>query len=215
MAPDYVVLLHGIGRNAAFQDSLGGFLGAHGYRVINESYSTKRHSIREIAARYLADLLARRCSDGRVKIHFVTHSMGALVLRSFLQGHRPGNLGRVVMLAPPNQGSELADIFGRLGVWRWWMGPAGLELSTGPAGIHRELPSADFEAGVLIGDRSQSFIFNRFIPGPNDGRVSLARARLEGMADFRIVAETHDSITRSRPVFRSVLRFLETGAFGQ
>lgn len=215
MAPDYAVLLHGIGRNAAFQDSLGGFLGSQGYRVINESYSTRRHSILEIAARHLPDLLARRCPDGRAKIHFVTHSMGALVLRAFLQGRRPGNLGRVVMLAPPNQGSELADIFGRFGQWNRWMGPAGLELSAGPAGVHWDLPAADFEAGILIGDRSPNFIFNRIFQGPNDGRVSLDRARLAGMTDFRIVAETHDSITRSPPVFRSVLRFLETGSFGQ
>lgn len=214
MASDYAVLLHGIGRNAAFQESLGNFLEARGYRVVNDSYPSKRHSIRKLSEVHLADLIESRCTDRRAKIHFVTHSMGALVLRAFLQRNRPGNLGRVVMLAPPNQGSELADFFGCLGIWRWWMGPAGIELSAGPGGIHRELPAADFEAGVLIGNRSQNLVFNRFFPGPNDGRVSLARARLEGMTEFQVVPETHDSITRSRSVFQSVLRFLETGSFG-
>lgn len=212
-APDHVLLLHGIGRNAAFQDSLGAYLGAGGYRVVNESYPSKRHSIREIAGRHLPELIERRCPDDGARIHFVTHSMGALVLREYLRRRRPANLGRVVMLAPPNQGSELADFFVRFGLWRRWMGPAGLELSVGPAGIHRNLPPADFEAGILIGDRSQSLIFDRFFPGPNDGRVSLARARLEGMAEFRVVPEDHDSITRSKSVFRAVERFLETGTF--
>jgi hypothetical protein len=214
MTADYVVLLHGIGRNAAFQATLGAFLHGRGYRVVNESYPTKRLPIRGIAAGPLAELLGRRCPEPGARIHFVTHSMGALVLRAYLQDSSLPNLGRVVMLAPPNAGSELADRFGRFGLWRRWMGPAGADLAAGAGGIHWGLPPADFEVGILIGNRSQGLIFDGFFPGPNDGRVSVERSRLAGMADFRIVPENHDSITRSPEVFRMVLRFLETGAFG-
>lgn len=213
MASDYAVLLHGIGRNAAFQASLGAFLKGSGFRVINESYPSKRLPIREIARTHIADLIERQCTDHGSRIHFVTHSMGGLVLRAYLQENRPPNLGRVVMLAPPNQGSELAASLCRLGLYRWWMGPAGSEVSSGPEGIHHSLPPADFETGILIGNRSQSLVCNGFFPGPNDGRVSLARARLEGMAEFIVMSETHDSVTSSPTVYRAVLRFLETGSF--
>ena len=103
-------------------------LSRHGYRVINVSYPSTRLSIEELADDCLTVLLQERASDRTVKIHFVTHSLGGIVLRQYLSENQLENLGRVVMLAPPNRGSELADRLQHNYFYRFFTGPAGQQL---------------------------------------------------------------------------------------
>jgi pimeloyl-ACP methyl ester carboxylesterase len=210
---DYVVLLHGLGRTARSMRRLERTLQKEGYRVVNVTYPSTHSTVETLANDWLSGLLKREVVDRTVRVHFVTHSMGGIVLRQYLDGHRIDNLGRVVMLAPPSQGSELADSLQRHLLFQWFTGPAGQQLGARECSVPRTLGPVTFELGIIAGDRSANPWFSAQIPGPDDGKVSVASTKLEGMRDFLVVHSTHTWIMRRKEVIRSVTTFLRSGHF--
>jgi hypothetical protein len=207
-----VVLLHGLGRSPDSMRALARGLAAQGYAVHNLGYPSRDATLAELAEG-LADEIERCCQDPDVPLHFVTHSMGGILLRSLLDGdRRPGNLGRVVMLAPPNQGSEWVDELRGRALFRL-AGPAAAELGTDDRSAPRRLGPVDFELGVLAGNRSWNPLGSWLIPGADDGTVAVAHARVAGMRDFRVVPTSHHRILRDRRALREVVYFLEHGRF--
>ncbi len=210
---DRVVLLHGLGRTSLSMLRLEMALEEQGYEVHNIGYPSREHTVEELAERYLAPALAECCADGRRRVHFVTHSLGGIVLRYYLSHHDLPGLGRVVMLSPPNRGSELADWAAEKAPVRELLGPAAAELGTGPESLPNRLGPVDFELGVIVGDRSLNPYFSEMIPGPDDGKVSVERAKVEGMKDFLVVPHTHTYIMMREDVIEQVVHFLEHGRF--
>ena len=149
------------------------------------------------------------------RVHFVTHSMGGILVRDYLRRHAPPSLGRVVMLAPPNQGSELVDHLGALAVFGWINGPAGRQLGTGADSLPNRLGPVGFPLGVIAGDWSWNPVYSAIIPGADDGKVSVARARIDGMADFVVVPHGHTFLMSAPDVIDEVLHFLRDGHFSR
>lgn len=208
-----VVLLHGISRSPRSMRAIERRLAAEGYRTANLSYPSRASDLGTIADQ-LAPHLAALSPEDAGPVHFVTHSMGGLVARALLTRYRPPHLGRVVMLAPPNGGSELADRFSRLPPYRWWFGPAGGQLATRPdPDTAALLGPVDYELGVIAGSRSLYPIASALMPRPNDGRVSLASTAVEGMADHVVLPTSHPLIVRNRAAIEQVVAFLHTGRF--
>jgi hypothetical protein len=139
--------------------------------------------------------------------------MGGILVRWYLKDHKPQNLGRVVMLAPPNQGSEVVDWEKHWLLFRWLLGPAGQQLGTGAESLPAQLGPVDFELGVIAGDRSVEFLHSLIIPGPDDGKVGVERAKVQGMKDFLLVHKTHTFIMRDNEVLNQIEYFLRTGNF--
>ncbi len=212
-AGDYVILLHGLGRSAWSMKRLEWALTKEGYRVINVSYPSTRYSIQDLARDYLAKLLQAQTPDRQVKIHFVTHSLGGIIVRQYLSEHALENLGRVVMLAPPNQGSELTDKLRRNFFYKLFMGPSGQQLGTDADSVPKRLGPARFELGVIAGDRSLNPLFSAWIPGPDDGKVSVESTTMPAMKDFLVVHHTHTWMMWSKEVVGAVLQFLRNGKF--
>jgi pimeloyl-ACP methyl ester carboxylesterase len=188
-------------------------LSARGYRVVNLPFDSRRESIDRLAD-LLADRVARYAPPGPGRVHFVTHSMGAIVVRQYLARQAPPNLGRVVMLSPPNGGCEVVDLLRRVPILRDHLGPSRGALGTGPGDAPGRLGPVDYEVGVIAGGRSWNPLFSWILPGPDDGVVAVERMRVEGMHELRVVPRCHSFIMNGRDTIALTAGFLAAGTFG-
>jgi triacylglycerol lipase len=212
-AAEVVVLLHGYGRTERSMRPLARRLEADGFRVASLRYHSFDGAPEELVAE-LATQIDDCCAEAE-RIHFVTYSLGSLVLRAYLAEHAVPRLGRVVMLGPPNGGSELADLAARVRPIHRIVGPTALALGTGEASFPNSLGPASFECGVVAGNRSYNPIGSWLIHDADDGVVGVASTRLEGMADWIVLPASHHSLLRSRAVAEQAAHFLAHGRFAQ
>jgi pimeloyl-ACP methyl ester carboxylesterase len=210
-----VILLHGLGRTHRSMSKLARAAEAAGYAAVNLDYPSREKPIETLAQETVPEGL-KRCRDaGAAPVNFVTHSMGGIVVRHYLEKHRVAGLGRTVMLSPPNQGSEAADALRGDALYRWWNGPAGQQLGTGPDGIAARLGPVTYSLGIITGTEHAFFDAQRakLIPGPNDGKVSVERAKVAGMSDFLVLPATHTFIMDDDEAVAQTLHFLRYGYF--
>ncbi len=210
---DCVILLHGLARTSRSMAKLEKRLSQHGYRVINLDYPSTEHPIEFLAEEYLGRTIKRYQAESYRKIHFVSHSLGGIIVRYYLKHHELSNLGRVVMMSPPNQGSEVVDYMKDTLIFKKINGPAGQQLGTDEDSVPLKLGPVDFELGVIAGNRTFDPLFSMMIPGPDDGKVSIKRAKVAGMTDFLVLPHSHAFIMQNEDVIEQVIHFLEHGSF--
>ncbi|MEO0744158.1 MAG: alpha/beta fold hydrolase [Pseudomonadota bacterium] len=208
---DCVILLHGLARSEASLIVMESALEAEGFDVVRPGYPSTSASVEALAEAVLPRALAR-CDTGPV--HVVTHSMGGILLRYWIDRHGvPDRLGQVVMMGPPNQGSEVVDTLGDLAAFGWLNGPAGAQLGTGAQGLPRRLPPVTYPVGVIAGSQSLNPYFSSLLPGPDDGKVSVASTRVDGMTAHLTLPVTHTFMMNNPRVLVQVVEFLRTGRF--
>lgn len=210
---EMVALLHGRGRTSVSMKGLEWYLARRGYRVVNITYPSLSHSIEELADQHLDRELKEEIGDRSAAVHFVTHSLGGIVLRQYLSNHSLTNLGRVVMLAPPNQGSELADWLKQRAWGQRLLGQSGRQLGTAATDLPKRLGPVRFDLGVIAGDRSWNPWFSWIIPGPDDGKVGVENTKVEGLKDFLVVHSSHTWMMWRRSTLHQVEHFLAQGRF--
>ena len=216
-----VVLLHGLGRTDRSMRPLERRLSDAGFRVENLGYA----SLDEDPATLVAQLRARivACCADAPRVHFVTHSLGGILVRAALAETAPEDpgrhaldgvtVGRVVMLAPPNQGSELVDALRKLDLFEWMLGPTAARLGTDAESLPKQLPPPTYEVGVIAGNVGISPLGAVLLEGASDGTVSVESTRLPGMTDFLVVPHSHTFIMQSETVAEQVVEFLRQGRF--
>jgi triacylglycerol lipase len=206
-----VVLLHGLARSASSMEKMAAALERDGYHIVNHAYPSLEDSIEELVNSSIPEALAD-CGQA-MPIHFVTHSMGGILVRAYLNTHKLPKLGRVVMLAPPSQGSEAVDKLKNFPGFALFTGKAGAYLGTDNSSVPLQLGAVTYPVGIITGDRSLNLILSLLIPGTDDGKVSVERAKLAGMADFLVLPHTHAFIMRSDEVIMQTRHFLRYGYF--
>ncbi|MES9990763.1 MAG: alpha/beta hydrolase [Candidatus Thiodiazotropha sp.] len=209
------ILLHGMGRTAFSMGAIEAALVDQGYQVWNESYPGLSKSVEELSVPAIEPGLEYCGGKKAEKIHFVTHSLGGILVRFYLQEHHIAELGRIVMLAPPNRGSEVADEM-KDGYWyQTIMGPSGQELGTDEKSLPNRLKPIPGEIGIIAGKVDGEPWFLPEIPGDDDGKVAVERTKLAEMKDFLLVEEGHAFIMRDDEVIRQILHFLRHGEFAK
>lgn len=210
---EFAVLLHGLARSNRAMGQMEKALNKSGFTVINVDYPSTSMEIKPLSIKTLEPVITKINEANPVKIHFVTHSMGGILVRAFLSQRKVENLGRIVMLSPPNKGSEIVDTFGNLALFQWIYGPSGVQLGTKNREFFESLATQDLCLGVITGDKSWNPILSTIIPGPDDGKVSIESAKLDGMEDFLIIHENHTIITKNHEAIKETINFLKKGKF--
>jgi len=210
---EHVILLHGLCRSSHSMQKMERALTNAGYQVWNTDYPSRTNSVAALSESVLSPAI-RNCENaGVTRIHFVGHSLGSILVRDYLARHSLTNAGRVVMLGPPNQGSEIVDKLGT-----WWLfkkinGPAGGELGTAADSTPNQISPPNVNLGIIAGNRSINWINSLMIPGSDDGKVSVARTKLEGMADHIVLRIAHPFLMRDSSAIEQTIHFLQTGKF--
>jgi triacylglycerol lipase len=212
-ADEGVILLHGLCRSNTSMEKMELKLTDAGFIALNVDYPSRTARIDTLSdaaiGAALQDPSLKNCS----KIHFVTHSLGGILVRSYFKRHESFRLGRVVMLGPPNQGSEVVDTLGSWRLFKKVYGPAGQELGTDNESVPNTLGTVDFELGIIAGDRSIDWISSVMIDGPDDGKVSIERTKVDGMKEHSVVHATHTFMMNNDEVIEETICFLKTGSF--
>ena len=213
-AADCVVFLHGLARTSASMEKAATAFENSGYTVANVSYPSRKFPIEELAPLAIEAGL-EKCPANAV-VHFVTHSLGGILVRYYLEHNEISNLGRVLMLAPPNRGSRVAKAVRSQPMFQWYFGPAGQELPD-PAGWPAPPPPFAVIAGTCNASAFAPPGLLARAAGvmppdePSDGIVTVAETRLEGMHDFATVNASHTWIMNHPEARAMVLAYLADG----
>ncbi len=213
---DLVILLHGIMRHKADMLLMVRALKKGGYNTLNILYPSHSKTLEELGT--LVHKKLKSCKDYKTapNIHFVTHSMGGLISRYYIEEHQPKNLGKVIMLAPPNTGSEVADFLDEqkitTAIYKKIWGPAGQQLRTSHTHRDKNTPIT-YPLGIIAGNKSANPLAFLALKGEHDGIVTVERTKIEGMSDHITLPVNHAFTMFDKEVIRQVIVFLKNAKF--
>lgn len=209
--PSCVVLLHGLARSENSMEKLEQRLSDEGHHVVNLDYPSRDHAIEVLADKAITPAL-KDCQYSE-EISFVTHSLGGILICQYLSTREIPGLKYVVMLGPPNKGSEVVDKLNNLPGFHFINGDAGLQLGTGELSIPNDLGPPNFNVGIIAGNKSINWILSSLIPGRDDGKASIESTKLKGMNDHIELSVTHPFMMKNKKVISQVIYYLENGEF--
>lgn len=214
-----VVVLHGLVRSRQSMAGLCKYLSEQSdYQIVNMSYASTREPLRRHAAS-LASVIDHLGPEV-TEINFVAHSLGNLVIRHYLgdqiaseRRRVDARINRMVMLAPPNQGSQFAVKFADNRLFQTIWGTSGLELAKEWDELEKRLATPRGEFGIIAGGRGADDGANPLLRGDDDFVVTIEETRLGGASDFSVLPALHSLIMDDPKVREYTLRFLWHGHF--
>ncbi len=213
MIRENVILLHGLSRTFRSMGFMQRALEEYNYHVINVDYPSRHQRIEDLSERVIPAALLRCLPD--LPVSFVSHSMGGILVRHYLATSAVAHLKRVVMLGPPNNGSELVDYLSSVPGFGVINGEAGKQLGASGNQFLTSLGPVDFDLGVIAGTNSLNPLYSAMLPGRDDGKVTVESTRVDGMRDHIALPVTHTFMMRKKQVVEQVLHYLEHGQFSR
>ncbi|MFA5947539.1 MAG: alpha/beta hydrolase [Candidatus Gracilibacteria bacterium] len=210
---DCIFLLHGLARSSKSMEPLAKSLNDIGYTTINIKYSSTKYNIETLSEKFLKPIVNEYCTEKNKKINFVTHSLGGIVVRQFLSKNTLENLNKIIMIAPPNKGSEIADFVTKIPIVRSFYGPALKQLGTDKNSLPLKIIDSQYTLGIIAGNISYNPLFSYFLPDKDDGKVSVEKTKMNLMTDFIEVKSTHTFIMQNKKVIELVKKFLKDEKF--
>lgn len=209
-----VYLIHGFASNPLVMIKLENGLKKGGFNVKNYGYNSFYTDLDTLGQNLYREI----AGISEDSVSFVTHSMGALVVRSMYNyrdtTRRFPHVTRMVMLAPPNKGAEIADFFSSNALINTLLGPNLAKMRTDSNSYANSLPLPSLgETGVIIGIGSKGLWFNSKIKEETDGYLTPQRTVLGIEKDIAIVKEDHTLVTLKKHVIDLTCRFLKNGSF--
>jgi|TARA_B110000977_G_scaffold16205_1_gene19866 pimeloyl-ACP methyl ester carboxylesterase len=213
ISAECVILLHGLARTSDSMSKREESLSRHDYDVVNINYPSRKKTISELSELAINKGL-QRCRDNKSKpVSLVTHSLGGILVRQYMVNHKSVDIARVVMLGPPNKGSEVVDKLKSIMGFKLINGPAGMQLGTAVTDVPKSLGPVNFELGVIAGSKSINLLLSAFLPNPDDGKVSVESTKVVGMCGFIVLPTTHAFMMKNKQVITEVIHFLKQGKF--
>jgi len=211
---DTIILLHGLGEGRTAMKPLSTHLRQSlDATVMSFGYASPRVGL----AAHADSLAAVIAGLPKVtSISFVGHSMGNLVVRRWLHQATPesrGRIRRMVMLGPPNQGSELARLAAGNHLLTALAAGAARELVLHWETIAKDLNTPTFEYGIIAGGKGDGRGYSPVLEGDDDAVVRVAETRLDGADDFLVLPVRHSRMMDHPEVQRATLLFLKFGRF--
>jgi len=212
-ATECVITLHGMGRTSSSMKTLVKNLQKENYLVYNIDYPSRKQTIQELSETVVKQGMDYCAQQQAEHIYIITHSLGGLLVRYYFSIHSPEKLTRVVMLGPPNKGSQVADNLQSWDFFKSINGPAGQQLSTSAESFVNQLPAANFDVGIIAGTKTFNPFLSLMLPNPDDGKVTLENTKVDGMKDFIALPVTHTFMMKNKKVIKQVIHFLQNGQF--
>lgn len=208
-----VILLHGLARSASAMNDLAKQLGLAGFRVVNVDYPSRQYKIEVLSEAALPKAIKACREEGGSRLYLVTHSMGGILIRDYLNRHQVPELERIVMLAPPNRGSAVVDNLMGMPGFEWFNGPAVTQLGRDENSVPLRLGPITVDTAIIAGTKSINLILSTLLENPDDGKVSVASTRLQGMCALLTLDVSHPFIMKDEAAIEQVLSYLQTGKF--
>lgn len=208
---EMIILLHGALKSAFSMKRLENMFADHGYQTLNWDYDSRNYAVEENAAKLDSIIKARNYEQ--YKLNFVTHSMGGIIVRYYLDKYTPSKLGRFVMIAPPNQGSLIANELQKFPPFRWLYKKNVDYLTTGSEAFAPNAGIPPMEFGIIAGGTGGKYGFNWYLPGDDDGTLSVEQTKLQGASDFILLPYIHATIMIQDRTLQQTLNFIQEGHF--
>lgn len=211
-ATNKIILLHGINGSSSELANIEAYLVSQDESVENIDYPSTEYPIEVLVSDYVGPMLEQFAREVDT-VHFACHSMGNIVLRYYLKDHPDYPYGRIVMMGPPNQGSQLTDTFKKWKYYKKRYGPAGDQIGTDVEdllNLSKQLPR---DVGIIAGTKTMFFLYSWIIPGKDDGKVSHSSMKSPGYRAFVTVPYHHDEMTYKEDLAELILNYIKNGEF--
>ncbi len=206
-----VIFMHGALKSASSMDKLEAAFSSADYHTFNWDFNSRDFTVIQNAAKL--DSILRHKDYLEHTLHFVTHSMGGIVIRYYLENYNPPNVGRFVMIAPPNQGSQIATELRGFPPFRWLYRKNVDYLVTGSDAFAPNAGIPDCEFGIIAGGTGGKYGFTWYLPGDDDSILSVEQTKLQGAADFILLHHIHATIMMEDDTIKQSLYFIQHGEF--
>lgn len=209
-----VLLIHGLAESSFLMMPAACALRLAHYTPVFFDYPSTQNSVQEIANHDLREKI--RSLRYEEKFHIVAHSLGAVLLRYYLQDHEIPNLGRVVMMAPGNKGSPALSLYKHIPLFGPALGPSGIQSADDEDSIAHSLPETiSAETGIIAGCLSLDPVSFFSMRWPHDGKITVEGTKLDNMKDHITLPTSHDTMLFDPAALYQAVYFLQHGHFNQ